>query len=57
MHYSHCDVCRFSHQHAGFPCCGKMERLHVVGTVPIRSYSTLFPFSGVASNWFTWTTP
>ncbi len=54
--HSHCEVCRFNHQHAGFPCCGKIDRLQVIGIVPIRSYSTLFPFSGVARNWFTCTT-
>src|ERR1700691_1039613 len=27
--HSHCELCRFSHQHAEFPCCGKIDRLHV----------------------------
>ncbi len=55
--HSHCALCLSSHQHAGFPCCGKIDLLQVTGVVPIRSYSTLFPFSGVARNWFTSITP
>src|ERR1700685_2861218 len=27
--HSHCDLWRSSHQHAGFPFCGKIDRLHV----------------------------
>src|ERR1700686_1451342 len=55
LHF-HCDLWRSSHQHAGFPFCGKIDRLHVSWTVPIKSYSTLLPFSGVARNWLTSTT-
>ncbi len=55
--HSHCDLWRSNHQQAGFPFCGKIDRLHVSWTAPTRSYSTLLPFSGVARNWLTSTTP
>jgi hypothetical protein len=48
--YSHAILCLSTHQQAGFPPWGKIDRLQVTGTTPIKSYSTLFPFRGVASN-------
>src|ERR1700733_6129499 len=45
LSHSHCDLCRSSHQQAGFPCCGNSDLLHGLGTVPTKSYSVLFPFS------------
>jgi hypothetical protein len=41
-------LCRFSHQQAPLPACGKIDRLQDTSFVPPQSYSVLLPFSGVS---------
>lgn len=45
--YSHCEVCRFSHQQGGCHFCGNIDRVHVSSVAPIKSYSVFSSFRGV----------